>query len=196
MFAKQFPECTVIDWTNATGADVAAGELIDMGVQGVGHADTKIVNGDLGAVSLRGCVYVTKQGGAGVTFAQGAPVYYDKQNKRASAAPTAWGKCIGVAAYAAADADTEVKVNLNEVPVGGRVFVRSVVGDGSGAGLTVDTNWGVDVTGCVFVISRQANGTLRTITSITRLTAGNTGKITIVTTAGAGTDIHDILVIQ
>jgi predicted RecA/RadA family phage recombinase len=57
-----------------------------------------------------------KQGGAGVTFAAGARVYWDAANSRAVATPTG-NRFIGLATAAAVDAATSVAVNINHLTI-------------------------------------------------------------------------------
>jgi predicted RecA/RadA family phage recombinase len=61
-----------------------------------------------------GVFTLTKQGGAGVTFAEGARVSYDNANKRCVAPGTGMIP-IGVAVAAAANGDTAVVVRLDGI---------------------------------------------------------------------------------
>ncbi|MFV0445667.1 MAG: DUF2190 family protein [Planctomycetaceae bacterium] len=94
-------------------ADVTAGDVIVVGNEcRVAHLD--IEANQLGALAAPcgAAVYdVAKQGGAGVTFADGAAVYWDDANNRAVAADGGGAnKRLGTAVLAAADADTSVRV--------------------------------------------------------------------------------------
>jgi predicted RecA/RadA family phage recombinase len=110
MATNQVSEGEVIQVTSAanftTGVPVEIGELF-----GVPVATTS--SGAQAALTVKGEFSVTKQGGAGVAFAQGDPVYWDSGNNRAVATPNAGFSRIGVATDIAADAATSVNVLLD-----------------------------------------------------------------------------------
>lgn len=101
-----------IDYT--PGADVTAGDVV---VQGglVGIAKLDIAAGTLGALAVAGVFDVPKAGGGGVTFAAGAPVYWDDANNLAVATDGAGvNELMGKAVLAAADADSTVRTRLSQ----------------------------------------------------------------------------------
>lgn len=69
-------------------------------------------NGASADIMVEGVFDLTKEGGAGVTFAQGDRVYWDNTNKRVVAA-AAGNRYIGTAVAAAADAATTARVALH-----------------------------------------------------------------------------------
>lgn len=101
----------MIDYTPV--AAVTAGDVVVVGGEcRVAHSD--IEANQLGALAAPcgAAVYdAAKQGGAGVTFADGAAVYWDDTNNRAVAADGGGAnKRLGTAVAAAVDADTSVRV--------------------------------------------------------------------------------------
>lgn len=86
-------------WTS--GQPVLAGSLFGVAVKAA-------ANGDSVGLAIEGVWALPKQGGAGVTFAQGAKVYFDGTNCTAVATDT----FIGIAQKAAVNADTTVNVLL------------------------------------------------------------------------------------
>ncbi len=99
-----------IDYTPA--ADVAAGDVV---VQGdlVGVAKLDIAANTLGALAVDGVFDVPKASGGGTAIAAGAKVYWDATNKQATATADA-NKYMGKTVKAAADADTTVRVRLEQ----------------------------------------------------------------------------------
>lgn len=99
-----------IDYT--PGSAVAAGDVVLQGNL-FGIANVDIAANKLGALSVEGVFDLTKQGGAGVTFAVGAAVYWDDGNNRAVATDGGGAnKKIGTCTKAAADADVLVRTKL------------------------------------------------------------------------------------
>jgi predicted RecA/RadA family phage recombinase len=101
-----------IDYT--PGSDVAAGEVI---VQGdlVGVAKMTIPTGHAGALAVEGIFDFAKEAEGGVTFAVGALAYWDAANKFAVPTDGAGAnKRLGKVVVAAADADTTVRVRLDQ----------------------------------------------------------------------------------
>ena len=101
-----------IDYT--PGADVTGGDVVVLGdLVGVTKRDIKA--NELGALAVTGVFDFAKEGGAGVTFAAGAKVYFDDTNHVAVAADGGGAnKYVGKAVLAAADAATTVRVRLSQ----------------------------------------------------------------------------------
>lgn len=184
-----FPASTIINWTNSTGSTVLAGTLLDLGANGYGIATADILNTATGAVYTSGRFELPKA--TGVTFAQGVSVGWDTANTRVQAATN--GRPVGTLAEAALTNDTVAVVNLNGPP---RSVAIGVVGNASGAGLTLNTGFGQTPTGCIIVQVTDAAGVARVVNSITWLTGGSLGQVTIVTAAGAGTDKVNLLAVR
>lgn len=110
MTAKFYHEGNSVDYT--PGADVTAGDVVDLGSGYTGVAANDITSGVKGALQVRGVFRVTKASGGGVTFSAGDTVGYDATGETAVAAGTG-DFDIGKAVAAAADADAEVHVQLN-----------------------------------------------------------------------------------
>jgi predicted RecA/RadA family phage recombinase len=110
MATNQVSEGEVIQVTSAanytSGLPVEIGELF-----GVPVATT--TSGAQAALTVRGEFAIVKQGGAGVAFAQGDPVYWDGGNGRAVATPNGAFSRIGVATDTAANAATTVNVLID-----------------------------------------------------------------------------------
>lgn len=95
-------------------ADVAVGQVV---VQGelVGVAKTEIKANALGALAVEGVFDVAKEDGAAVTFAVGDLAYWDDTNNFAVTTSAAGAnKLLGKAVKAAADADTLVRIRLDQ----------------------------------------------------------------------------------
>jgi predicted RecA/RadA family phage recombinase len=110
------PQATVvqagdtIDYT--AGAAFSSGDVVVRG-ELVTVIATDLVNGELGATYVSGVVTIAKQGGASVTFADGAAVYWDDTNNRAAATSNSGANTLmGWAVGAAVDAATSVTVLL------------------------------------------------------------------------------------
>ena len=93
-----------------SGSSVAAGEVLVLG-ELVCIAKTDIADGEEGALTIEGVADVVKTGGGGITFAQGAVVYWDATGNVATSTAGA-NKIMGKAVAAAADDDTSVRVKL------------------------------------------------------------------------------------
>jgi len=96
------------------GSDVTAGDVV---VQGdlVGIAKLDIASGALGALAVEGVFDVAKEAGGGVTFAVGAPAYWDAANEVAVASDSEGAnKLLGKAVLAAGDNDATVRVRLTQ----------------------------------------------------------------------------------
>lgn len=103
-----------VDYT-PVGA-VSTGELVEL-TNVVGVAVTDLAAGQKGAAYVKNrIVRVPKEGGGGITFEQGAPVYFDAAASAGEDAAvdddSGANLQIGRAAYAAADADTYVDTVL------------------------------------------------------------------------------------
>ena len=101
-----------IDFTPTV--DVAAGSVIVVG-ELIGVTKRDIKANELGAIAVAGVFDVAKQGGAGVTFAIGAKVYWDDTNNVAVVTDGAGAnKPMGKAVLVAADAATTVRVRISQ----------------------------------------------------------------------------------
>lgn len=81
-----------------------------------GAAIATVAAGVAGALKTRGVVTLPKAGGGGVTFADGAKVFWDNTAHLCKASATGYFE-IGTAWEAAVNADTTVKVRLNGIGV-------------------------------------------------------------------------------
>lgn len=112
MTTKYVQDGAVLDWTNGTGAAVSSGDIVVMG-DTVGIALVDIADGDTGSVQIEGVFTVAKV--AGTAINQGDSVDYDASEGAVSKGiTTAAGDVttFGVAAAAAASADTTMQVKL------------------------------------------------------------------------------------
>lgn len=99
---------TVLD--HVAGADITAGDVVDLGAIGAGIADNDIATGENGGLRIAG-VY-TAENPDDTAFAQGATVGWDATNKKAVVG--AGGDIdIGIAAYAYVAGSLSVHVLLN-----------------------------------------------------------------------------------
>lgn len=98
-----------IDYT-PSGADVAAGEVV---VQGelVAVAKRKILDGELGALHVKGVFDFPKTAGVGEAITAGALVYWSGTVATETAAGN---KLIGKTVKAATDDDTTVRARLDQ----------------------------------------------------------------------------------
>lgn len=101
-----------LDYT--AGADVTAGDVINIGSGLVGVAPRDIANGETGALQVRGVVRVTKATDASLSFSAGDQVDWDDSAKTAVDDGGAFR--LGVAAYDAGNTDASVAVILNQNP--------------------------------------------------------------------------------
>ena len=95
-------------------ADVAAGTVV---VQGdlIGIAKLDIKADTLGALAVVGVFDVAKESGGGVTFSVGQKAYWDDTNNLAVTTDGGGtNKYLGKAAVAAADADSSVRIRLEQ----------------------------------------------------------------------------------
>jgi predicted RecA/RadA family phage recombinase len=99
----------VLDFTNTTGATIASGAGVLIGVR-LGVAKTDIANNATGSVAMKGVHELPKLGTDVV--AQGALLYWDNTNKRLTT--TASGNtAAGYAAAAASGSVSTVRLSLN-----------------------------------------------------------------------------------
>jgi predicted RecA/RadA family phage recombinase len=110
MTAVYVQDDEMIDYT--PGADVAAGDVV---VQGdlIGIATRDIKANVLGALCVDGIFDVPKASGAGTAIGAGVKVYWDPTPKQATATAGAL-KLLGKTTQASADADTTVRVRLQQ----------------------------------------------------------------------------------
>lgn len=107
MATNYVQEGKTLDYT-PSGADVASGEFVVIGVIG-GVAKSAIADGKTGAVHICGVFSVAKASGA---VTQGAKLYWNSSNSNLTT--TASGNTlVGVAAEAAASGDATAKLLLN-----------------------------------------------------------------------------------
>jgi len=96
------------------GADIAAGDVV---VQGdlIGVASLDIKAGTLGALAVEGVFDFAKAAGVGTAIAAGVQIYWDDTADEATTDSAAGAnKLIGKVIRAATDADTTVRVRLNQ----------------------------------------------------------------------------------
>ena len=182
---KGFPESERVQFLNSSGSTITSDEFVDLGGLGWGIAITDVLDGNTGVATRRGHMWLPKV--AAVAFVAGQAVGWDGTNKEVIAATG--GKPIGAVVTAALAADTKIMVDLNQPAES----YRNQGGGSAAAGLQVDLGFGVVPTGPVIVQSTTSAGVPRAFTSVTLDTAGDAGKITITTTAGAADDIHHII---
>lgn len=123
MASRLIQKGDILDWTNGGTGVVAAGTVVVAGTF-VGVVQNDIPAGDLGAIAITGVWEIPV--GTGVTFAQGAPVYW---NNGAGYAAAEGGEGIvyaGRAAYAAGEGATTVKVRLE--PAGDAGYANAASG--------------------------------------------------------------------
>lgn len=181
---KALPHSTRRSSVNTTGSTIPSGTLVDLGdVWGVAVND--VADTQAGEFETRGWVRVVKT--TGFTAARGQGIGWDAATSKAVL--LSLGKPLGVAVKPAATADLVMIVDLNADP---EVYRAQVVGDAV-AGLEIDLGFGAVPTGPVMVISRTTAGVERVVTSVVLETAGDAGKITITTTAGAASDVHHVI---
>lgn len=101
-----------LDWT--PGSAVANGDIVDMGNQaGVCTSPEGIAATKLGSLAVDGIFKVKKAVSGGVTFANGADVYWNTSTLTAVAGAGANIIRLGMASEAAVDADDHVKTWIN-----------------------------------------------------------------------------------
>lgn len=102
-------------YDHTPGSDIANGTILNLGTGMAGIVTTPggLEANRMGSVAVSGTFKIKKAAGAGVTFARGVKVEWNDTTKLAVAA-AAGDFALGVAAYAAADADDYVIVELNQ----------------------------------------------------------------------------------
>ena len=108
MDARYVQRGDAIDHTPMT--DVAAGDVVVLSGKLVGVAKLDIKAGELGALALTGVYEMTKA--AGVAFALGSEVAWDRTNKKAVAPGTSGSAKIGHAVALTGASDATVFVRL------------------------------------------------------------------------------------
>lgn len=103
-------EGRVLDWTNATGADIASGEGVNMAAGLFGIAMQTIKDTEEGPVAIVNVFRVTKT--AGDAFVVGDSVYYDAGPKTYTVTDT--GVRAGRCSWPSPAAQTYVDVLLNQ----------------------------------------------------------------------------------
>ncbi len=107
--ARLIQKGDILDWTNGDTSTVAAGTVVVAGTF-VGVAQNDIPAGELGAIAITDVWEIPVN--TGVTFTQGAPVYWNKGAGYAVAEGGSGTFYAGRAAYAAGEGSTTVKVRL------------------------------------------------------------------------------------
>jgi len=186
---RDYPESTVLLWTNGTAAAVASGDVVVVdGRAGIAFADIAI--GAEGTLFTEGRFELSKAAGASTSLASHQEAYYDVANKRVTATPI--GISIGRVAKAASNDDTTVEVNLGSSDV--FKFSHTVDGaEGAANALVVDTGFGVEPAGPVLVQVRSSAGAIRAGTSVVLQADADAGKISITNAALAVDDIVGIV---
>ncbi len=110
MIAVYVQDDDYVDYT--PGADTPAGSVV---VQGdlIGVAVRPIAANALGALAVEGVYDVPKASGGGTAIGAGASVYWDGAAQHATTT-SAGNKFMGKTTRAAADADTTVRVRLQQ----------------------------------------------------------------------------------
>jgi predicted RecA/RadA family phage recombinase len=177
-----FPQSTVFQHTNPSSTvPIAAGSVVVIGSIGYAIAVAAIAPLATGAVETRGRFIVPKATGAGTALVRGEAVGFDAANNRVRKGSSG----LGTVAQPAADADTTVEIELNDEPT--EIVLR--VAAGTANACTINTNTGLVPTGAYFVQVFATDGTVRVITDVDWLTAGNAGQVTITATGMTATDI-------
>lgn len=118
-----------INYTNATGSDIASGDVVVIGNL-VGIAVTDIADASTGAVALEGVYSLTKE--TPLAISQGDELFWSVANNEVT--KTATDKPIGVAFAGAGSADTTVDVKIygqgNGIPAAATVAAVTTA-DGS-----------------------------------------------------------------
>jgi predicted RecA/RadA family phage recombinase len=100
------------------GADVANGVIVDIGDRiGIVTTPGGIASGKMGSLATANVFKIKKAVGGGVTFAKGAPVYFNTSTRTAVAAAGTNIIYVGICDEAAVDGDNHVKTDINKSPV-------------------------------------------------------------------------------
>lgn len=173
-----------VRWTNDTGAEMASGVPTLLAGNRYGITAEPFAIGAEGVLHTAGVFELPKVDA--VAFTQDQTLYWDAV---AGELNIEGGIPIGRAYVAAGASDATAQVRLFDLD--GAVKIAQFEGDASSAGLEVDLLTGV-VPAMFIVQSRTAAGVLRSVTSVVPGTAGDAGKLTIVTSAGVATDLHAV----
>ncbi|MCC6428322.1 MAG: DUF2190 family protein [Phycisphaerales bacterium] len=166
-------DCGIV-WTNGTGADVSAGDVVRVGPL-VGVAEVNIASTKTGAVLLDGAF--TFNANSSDTWSQGAALTYDFTNKKivvASAAGPAWfvartAKLNGETTHVASIRQSQLQfASINRVPTGGEDTANQI---------DFDTKLGV-IPSQINVIIINSSGVVRFPTTTTAGVAVGTVRIT------------------
>jgi predicted RecA/RadA family phage recombinase len=117
MALNKYSEGKVLDYTNASGVDIASGDTVLIGTL-LGVALVNIPDGETGSVAIEGVFEIRKATGA---ITQGANLYWDADGNPVEGASqtgalttTSSGNTLGGRAFAAAaEADATVLTKLN-----------------------------------------------------------------------------------
>lgn len=187
-----FPDSTKVAWTNSvarsglgTAAAVTAGMVVKVHNAKFGVAFGDIATSAVGQVYTEGVFDVPKN--TGVTYSIGDHLGYDFSNNYVTTSLVG-GIAFEVVA-AAASSDTTVRVRLNPRP---KQYLGRVTGDASGGGLAIDTKLGATPTTLIIIQSRTTAGAPRTLSSLTWGSGASLGIVTVVNSAGASSDTHDV----
>ena len=178
-----------LNWTNNTGSAVALNDLVRTGL-GWGRAKTSIAAGAQGVLQIEGSIKVDKV--SGDVISAGDTIYWNTSTKKAALGTSTIGASnvspvpLGVARAAAGDGTTSVEVELNEE---GEQFIIKTTGSHASPGVQYDTGLGKTPTGPVTIMVLASDGTYRVISSAVWGTSGNAGKVTVITSAGASSDV-------
>lgn len=187
-----------IDYTNSTGTDIAAGQVVVVGTIPM-VAVSGIANGATGTLTFLGQIYVDKDSS---TFTQGDAVYWNTTGSSVegtasagAATSTASGAYLmGLCAADAATGAARVKVQLTAArrttTVAGSVTADDITGSDSSLGITGKAGVGAGTGGAVVVTagaSAGASGTAGAVTIDAGAATGGTGAaVTIGATNATG----------
>lgn len=192
-----FPASTRIEWTNGTGADVASGQVVQVG-SGLGLALVSIAAAASGIVLTVGRVRVPKTTGSGNSFAVGDAVDFDLANQQAVKPLTGEFRRLGTCAEAAGETDEYVDVNLDGQ--GANVFrARHIVSSAEAAlnsnngQVDIDTGFGSSEFVAVSLV-KGVGAVTKTGYVIGNLTGVDAGKVRLTgVNASTQLDANDII---
>lgn len=107
----------VLQWTNGTGSDVAAGDVVALAGGGFAVAHGNIADGATGTVWKAGRYRLAKATGGGTAVVQGEVVGFNTSTQVVTKSPTAASIAFGRVAVAAGDSAAEVEVDLEPIRV-------------------------------------------------------------------------------
>lgn len=177
-----FPASTTFQYTNPSSTvTIASGSVIVIGAIGYAVAVAAITPLGTGAVETRGRFTFAKPTGAGTALVRGEAVGWDAANNRTRKGLSGFG----TVAVPADDNAATVEIELNDEPT--ELMLRQAAGSANSC--TINTNTGLVPTGPYFVQVFAADGTVRVLTDVDWLTAGNAGQVTITATGMQATDL-------